>query len=146
MMRTLVPQRLPGLQRVLNPLERFSLATQPHEGLALEVENVIFADRGPMRQRTAREHPRKSPADGDVVIAPVRRRDGLCYALSVAPGPPQIMCRTYQEALANARAWAIRTSVRIWLAGEGGHYWEATEAQPTGLSHGPMHASDGTKQ
>ena len=50
-----VPQRLSGLQRVLNPLERLPLAAQLEERLALEVEQVLLADRRLVRQRAAGE-------------------------------------------------------------------------------------------
>ena len=40
-----IPQRLPRLQRVLNPLLRLPLAAQRLECLALQVQKVLFADR-----------------------------------------------------------------------------------------------------
>ena len=43
--KLLIPQRLPRLQRVLNPLLRLLLAAQGFKPLALQIENVLLAHR-----------------------------------------------------------------------------------------------------
>src|ERR1051326_674080 len=63
-----VSQRLPALQRVLNAFERFPLAAQFQKRFALEVEQVLFADRRLVRERTSREDVRERPADDLIVI------------------------------------------------------------------------------
>ena len=40
-----IPQRLPRLQRVLNPLLRLLLAAQRFESFPLQIEDVLLADR-----------------------------------------------------------------------------------------------------
>src|SRR2546429_3845335 len=64
-----VSQRLPSLQRVLNPLERFRLAAQLQKRLSLEVEQILLAYRRLMRQRAAGQDRRERSADQRVVIA-----------------------------------------------------------------------------
>src|SRR5262245_45377510 len=51
--RSSVPQRLARLQRVLNPLERLTLAEQAHERFTLQIEQVLLADRRRMRHVVA---------------------------------------------------------------------------------------------
>jgi hypothetical protein len=55
------------------------------------------------------------PEHGDIVIS----RPGRSlkpYALSVVPGPAQILCPTYDEALGRARSFAARERVDVWVA------------------------------
>ena len=66
---SLVSQRLSGLQRVLNALERLALAAQLEKRLALEVQEVLLADRRLMRQRAAGQDVGERAADDRVVIA-----------------------------------------------------------------------------
>src|SRR3989475_7820807 len=40
-----IPQRLPRLQRVLNPFLRLAFAAKGLERLALEIQNILLADR-----------------------------------------------------------------------------------------------------
>ena len=53
------------------------------------------------------------PAPGDLVIAKDSGNDAA-YTLSVIPGPPQLRCRTRQDALSVAREWAVRRRVAVW--------------------------------
>src|SRR5262245_36446620 len=66
---TLVSQRLAGLQRLRDALERFLLAAKAEKRLALEVEKMIFADFCRRWQRPAGEHPGQLAADERIVIA-----------------------------------------------------------------------------
>ena len=50
---TSVPQRLPGLQRVLDPLERLALAAQLRNASRSRSSSYCFADRRRVRQRAA---------------------------------------------------------------------------------------------
>ena len=70
----LVPQRLAGLQRVLNPLERLRFAAELEKRFALEVQQVLLGHRRLMRQRAAGEDRRERAADQGVVIADAARR------------------------------------------------------------------------
>src|SRR3954468_13907338 len=54
---------------MLNSLERLSLAAQFQERFALQIEEVLFADRRLMRQRAAGEDVGERAADDRVVIA-----------------------------------------------------------------------------
>src|SRR5688500_18897867 len=53
-----IPKRLPGLECVLNPFQRFALAEQAQKRLALEVEQILLADRCRMRHVAAAENAR----------------------------------------------------------------------------------------
>src|SRR5207244_3358976 len=64
-----VPQHLPRLQRVLNALERFPLATELQKRLTLQVEQILLADGALMRKRAAGKYGCERPADERVVIA-----------------------------------------------------------------------------
>src|SRR6266536_5867661 len=92
-----VPQRLPGFQRVLYPLQRFSFATQFQKRLSLEVQQILFADHRLMWQRSAGEHAGERPSDDGVVIANP----------AGAPGEVHTECECGHDAFAadeNARA------------------------------------------
>src|SRR4029079_3079445 len=65
----LVPQRLPGLQRVRDALEGLPLAAQAEERLALEVQQLLFRHGARMRETAAREDPGQLSPDHRVVIA-----------------------------------------------------------------------------
>src|SRR5256885_7622863 len=65
----LIAQRLPGLQRVLDALQRLPLAAQLQERFALEVEQVLLGDGRLVRQRAAGDHVRERASDDRVVIA-----------------------------------------------------------------------------
>ncbi|OFW18039.1 MAG: hypothetical protein A3H97_04095 [Acidobacteria bacterium RIFCSPLOWO2_02_FULL_65_29] len=55
---------------------------------------------------------------GDLLITRDRsERPG--YAISTIPGPPQILHRTYDQALVIARAWAALHAVAIWFTDDG---------------------------
>jgi hypothetical protein len=57
------------------------------------------------------------PRQGDLLIAaePSRR-----YAVSVVPGPPQVLYQTFSEALAVARAFArSRPGASLWFRQDG---------------------------
>ncbi len=41
-----IPQRLPRLERELNPLLRFLFSAQRFEGLTFQIQDVLLADRG----------------------------------------------------------------------------------------------------
>src|SRR5262245_45109407 len=66
---TSVPQRLAGVERVLDARQRLRLGAQREERLALEVEEVLFADERGAGERSAGEDVRQLPADERVVIA-----------------------------------------------------------------------------
>jgi hypothetical protein len=59
-----------------------------------------------------------TPAPGDILIAN-DSDDQASYALSVVPGPPQLRCRTYEQAMTVARAWAAQRGVAIWKKDDG---------------------------
>src|SRR5688572_26879111 len=65
----LVSQRFAGLQGVRDTLLSFALRDQAQEGLPLEIEQVLFADDGGVRQRAAGHDRRQLPPDQRVVIA-----------------------------------------------------------------------------
>lgn len=66
---------------------------------------------------------------GDLLIARDRsERPG--YTISTIPGPPQILHRTYDQALAIARAWAALHAVTIWFTDDGKSF------KPVGLADG----------
>src|SRR5438105_1676392 len=54
--QTSIPQRLPCLQCVLNPLLCLLLTAKRLEPLALEIQNVLFADRRTGRDVAAAQH------------------------------------------------------------------------------------------
>ena len=65
----LIPQRLPCLQRVLNPLLRLLFAAKRLEGLALQVEQVLFADQSAGVNVAAAEDFCDLGCDFDLMIA-----------------------------------------------------------------------------
>src|SRR5215831_7076613 len=67
--RISIPQRFARLERVLDPFERLSLAAEPEESLALEIQQLLFVDGGLVWERSAGENPRQRPADDRVVVA-----------------------------------------------------------------------------
>jgi len=62
--------------------------------------------------------PDTRPEAGDVLINRLRR-PAATYALSVMPGPSQIVCGTYDEALARAMRFAKKKHVDVWVAEPG---------------------------
>src|SRR5207244_7691 len=64
-----IPQRLPCLQSVLNPFERFSLAAELEERFAFEVEQILLANRCRVRQGAAGHHECEGSADDRIMIA-----------------------------------------------------------------------------
>src|SRR6187397_2135553 len=69
----LVPERLAGLQRVLDSLERLPLAEEAQESFAFEVQQILLADRGRMRHVAAREDGGDLPPDQRVVLGRAAR-------------------------------------------------------------------------
>jgi hypothetical protein len=58
---------------------------------------------------------RSTPEDGDVVVQE-DTRDGRCiFFLHIAPGPDQMLLHSPDTALAEARRFATRQQVRVWL-------------------------------
>src|ERR1019366_6641925 len=64
-----VSERLARLQSVLNPREGLGLAAQLEKRLALEIQDVLLADRRLLRQRAAGQDERQRAADERVVVA-----------------------------------------------------------------------------
>src|SRR5688572_19655280 len=64
-----VPQRFPRLQRVLDALECLALSTKLEKRFTLQIQHIVFAHRGLVRQSTARQDPSQGSADQRVVIA-----------------------------------------------------------------------------
>src|SRR5262245_2859789 len=64
---SLIPQRLSGFQRVLNALPRLAFCDQTEKRLALEVEQVLLADRRCMA-KCASSHDRCEPASNQGVV------------------------------------------------------------------------------
>jgi len=62
-----------------------------------------------------RMRPDMRPEHGDIVISRLGR-PLMPYALSVLPGPAQILCPTYDEAVRRARYFAARELVDVWVA------------------------------
>lgn len=58
------------------------------------------------------------PAHGDVLIARDKTEKKAC-TLSVVPGPPQMRCPTYEDAISTASAWASQKRVAIWFTKDG---------------------------
>lgn len=58
------------------------------------------------------------PAHGDILVAkdPVQEK---AFTLSVVPGPPQVRCATYEDAVSTASGWAIQGHVEIWFTRDG---------------------------
>jgi len=56
------------------------------------------------------------PASGDIVIARDESGDSASYVISIAPGPPQVRCLTFEQAARSATAWAAKRGVATWLA------------------------------
>ncbi len=56
------------------------------------------------------------PQHGDIVIRESSRDGKTIFVLSTVPCPDQIILRTREEALRQARLFANRESVRVWLA------------------------------
>ena len=75
------------------------------------------------------------PVHGDVLIGKDAKRRNT-YTLSVFPGPPQMRCRSYQEAASTASAWAARQSVAIWRTNDNRRF---TRVLPEG---GPLPAGN----
>src|SRR6516162_9893304 len=71
--RISIPQRFARLERVLDALKGLSLAAELEERLALEIQQLLLADGGLVRERSAGETPRQRPADQRVVIADAAR-------------------------------------------------------------------------
>src|SRR3954470_14510245 len=69
MISILVPERLAGFQCVLDALERLALATQFQERFALQIEEVLLADRRLVRQCAAGKNVGQRAADDRVVVA-----------------------------------------------------------------------------
>lgn len=55
------------------------------------------------------------PEHGDIVLSRLGR-SVMLYTLSVMPGPAQILCPNYDEALGRARYFAARERVDVWVA------------------------------
>src|SRR6185503_10030621 len=68
----LIPQRLPGLQRVLHSLLRLLGPQQPQKSLPLERENIFFGDT-PRRSVAPGEHIRELVRDLDLVLRNLSR-------------------------------------------------------------------------
>jgi hypothetical protein len=83
--------------------------------------------------------PTAGPRAGDVVITKTRVDGATFYALRVFPGPPQIMCPTYEDGLTKALAWAGREAVSVWTTEDGQTYRE--ETAPAAADGGATHAS-----
>src|SRR5262249_2053017 len=66
---SLVPQRLPRLQRMRDALLRLTLPAQAQERLALQIQELLFGQRPWRAHIAARQHPRKFPPDERVVVA-----------------------------------------------------------------------------
>ena len=61
---------------------------------------------------------RTKPVTGDVLVGKDLTRT-RAYTLSVVPGPPQLRCSTYDEALSTANTWAALGRVSIWVTHDG---------------------------
>jgi hypothetical protein len=60
-----------------------------------------------------------TPTPGDLVIARDATVQKAPYALCVVPGPAQICCQTFEQALSTASAWASQRQVAIWFTENG---------------------------
>src|SRR5687768_3240817 len=65
----LVPQRLSGLERVLDPLLRLALRHQAQERLSLQIEQLLLRDGRRMWERSSRHDRRQLATDEGIVIA-----------------------------------------------------------------------------
>jgi hypothetical protein len=75
----------------------------------------VMALRIQQLNRPARMRPAMKPEHGDIVINRLGR-SLMLYTLSVMPGPAQIVCPNYDEALGRARYFAARDRVDVWVA------------------------------
>src|SRR6266513_5456964 len=64
----LVAERLAGFQGVSDAFLGFLFSTERHEGFALEIQDILFADQLRRRQGTARQNVRELAADMRVVL------------------------------------------------------------------------------
>src|ERR671937_1607538 len=80
MIRTSVPQRLAGFERVLDTLQRPPFAAKLQKRLALQIEELLLADRGLVRQRSAGENPGERASYQRVVIADAASPPGEMHA------------------------------------------------------------------
>jgi hypothetical protein len=75
--------------------------------------------------------------DGDVVI----RRTGIAsrpYTLSTSQEAPQIVCRTYDEAIARASRFARPRLIDVWVTDDDRAFVRVIECRPVGReSAGP---------
>ena len=60
----------------------------------------------------------RSPSEGDVVILKDSGSEAA-YSLSVVPGLPQVLYRSYDLALANALEWSTARRITIWKSDDG---------------------------
>jgi hypothetical protein len=75
----------------------------------------IMALRNQQLNRPTQMRPDVRPEHGDIVIIPLGRSVSM-HALSVMPGPAQILSPNYDEALGRARNFAARERVDVWVA------------------------------
>ena len=58
------------------------------------------------------------PRNGDVLIAADASHSSAC-TVSVVPGPQQLRCESYDEALAAARTFVWCRGVSLWFTNDG---------------------------
>jgi hypothetical protein len=83
--------------------------------VVVERPQHIMALRDRQLNCPPRMRPAMRPEHGDIVISRLGR-SLMQYTLSVMPGPAQILCPNYDEALGRARHFAARDRVDVWVA------------------------------
>ena len=74
--------------------------------------------RGTVMSNPPNVHGAARPHDGDVLIAADASHSSAC-TVSVVPGPQQLRCESYDEALAAARTFAWSRGVSLWFTNNG---------------------------
>lgn len=74
------------------------------------------------------------PTHGDVLIARDKTQQ-KAYTLSVVPGPPQVRCTTYEDAMVTAVAWTSQRGVGIWLTQDGQTFTPVLPAGEPAAAH-----------
>ena len=59
---------------------------------------------------------RSTPVPGDLVVREYTRDGRLIYVVSSTPGPEQYLLHSREAAIAQARVFARRLGVQVWLA------------------------------
>jgi len=103
-----------------NDLRAWGLGVVPAAMLAAALVGY-FEWRSELRDRILIPSSRSSPAPGDVLVSePTARAD--VYAISIVPGPAQMVAERYPDAIETVRDLARERRVDGWYTGDHTHY------------------------